>query len=320
MAEPRRALRGRFLRRQICDSKTVADLIEKRGPWAGLLFERLILHADDDGRFVAEAAVVKAKCLPWHKRGERAIQSDLDAMQERGLISLYVVDGCQYGHFPNWAKHQPRVRKDHYIPSELPPPSGIEPWRNDPGPSPYRWEAPLVERLSAMIEEGELRFGDLEVTSVEQEVRLGNSYADLLVTTKDGPKILIEAKRWRLSQSALAQIERYLSWMEERETPCLGVLIGYGMTSDFDAAGAADKQIAVLVFDGDFAFRQVVDGGIQAVISRESSRNDTSFRGNSPRRQEEEEEEDTEDEEDTEEGCESACNNDPLWGVIGVEK
>lgn len=122
--EPRKALRGRFVRKQICDSKSVADLIRQRGPWAGLVFERMILHADDEGRFVAEPEVVKAHCLPWHDRSAKQIDVDLDVMASCGLVQLYAVSGTKYGVFPNWNRHQPKIRAERHIPSELPSPNG----------------------------------------------------------------------------------------------------------------------------------------------------------------------------------------------------
>ncbi len=126
MAEPRRALRGRFIRKQICDSKSVAELIKKRGPWAGLLFERMILWGDDDGRLVAEPQVIKAHCIPWHDRSVRQVQADLEEMHRLGLIVLYKVGGTQYAAFPGWHQHQPAPRPGRRIASEIPPPPTVD--------------------------------------------------------------------------------------------------------------------------------------------------------------------------------------------------
>lgn len=152
MPEPRRLLRGKFIRQQICSSKDVARLIDERGPWAGLIFERLILWADDDGRLVCEPKIVKSRCLPWHNRSSTKIRGDLDAMNVAGLLTIYEENGKLYGAFPNWRKHQPKQKDDRYAPSELPaPPSSLgtdpepngnqagtksEPTRRLPSPSP----------------------------------------------------------------------------------------------------------------------------------------------------------------------------------------
>ncbi|MFH1833993.1 MAG: hypothetical protein ABH877_03125, partial [bacterium] len=123
MADERKALRGRFLRQRVCDSPTVAALVKKLGPWAGMLFDRLIVISDDDGRFLAEPGVVGAKCLPHHRRSERQIAAILDEMQAMGFVVLYADEmGSRYGAWRKWRKHQPKPRPDRYIPSELPPP------------------------------------------------------------------------------------------------------------------------------------------------------------------------------------------------------
>ncbi len=123
MADERKALRGRFLRQRVCDSPTVAALVKKCGPWAGMLFDRLIVISDDDGRFLAEPGVVGGKCLPHHHRPERQIASILDEMAAMGFIILYADEmDSRYGAWRKWRKHQPKPRPDRYIPSELPPP------------------------------------------------------------------------------------------------------------------------------------------------------------------------------------------------------
>jgi len=126
VADERKALRGRFLRQRVCDSPTVASLIKKLGPWAGILFDRLIVISDDDGRFLAEPGVVGGKCLPHHRRPERQIAGILGEMDAMGFIVLYQDDmGSRYGAWRKWRKHQPKPRPDRYIPSELPaPPEG----------------------------------------------------------------------------------------------------------------------------------------------------------------------------------------------------
>jgi hypothetical protein len=123
--EPRKALRGRFVRRQIAQSKSVATLIKRRGPWAGLIFERLITFQDDDHRFIAEATIVKSNCIPWHD-GEHStdeVAGDLAEMHRLGMIELYESGGTLYGWFPNGDQHQPALRPDRYTPSELPVPT-----------------------------------------------------------------------------------------------------------------------------------------------------------------------------------------------------
>ena len=123
MATERKALHGRFLRRRVCDSPTVAAFIREHGPWAGLLFDRLILQSDDDGRFLAEPMVIAAKCFPHHRRPRAQVARHIQGLAHYDFIVLYSDDaGSEYGAWKKWRKHQPKPRSNRYIPSEFPPP------------------------------------------------------------------------------------------------------------------------------------------------------------------------------------------------------
>ncbi len=261
MAEPRRALRGRFIRKQICDSKSVAELIKKRGPWAGLLFERMILWGDDDGRLVAEPRVIKAHCIPWHDRSVRQVQADLEEMHRLGLIILYQADGTQYAAFPGWHQHQPKQREERYIPSEFPAPPGLDDV-DAPRAMPHRYETSLAEAVAAALSTGEWRVGGLSIISVEREVRIGNSYLDLVATAETGERVVFELKRWRLSHKGVRQLCRYIEALKETlpGVPVHGVLLGYGLARGFDLTAAASAGISVLIYDEDGRCHEAVRG------------------------------------------------------------
>lgn len=88
---------NRIARDSARTSKTLAQLTDfgERGFW------RLMLAADDFGRFEADAAVVLAQCFP------RMMATVTLSMCEQmlrecvavGLITLYEVDGTRYGQF-----------------------------------------------------------------------------------------------------------------------------------------------------------------------------------------------------------------------------
>ena len=141
--EPRRVLRGAFVRQQVCSSPTIAKLWEQRGPVAVIIAERLILWSDDDGRFMAEPGLVKARCLPLQARATRTIRADLQAMHDLGYIVLYEARGTLYGAFPRWRQHQPKPKPSHYAPSELPPPP--EP-NSEPKSPPSLLPSPLITK------------------------------------------------------------------------------------------------------------------------------------------------------------------------------
>ena len=138
MPTVRKTLRGRFVRQQLCASKSVADLIADNGPWAGLLFERMILWQDDEHRFVAEPVVVKSRCFPWHDVSVKDIWEWMITMARLGMVGLYAVRGVRYGFFPTGGVHQPKQRRERFTPSELPPP-------------PARMYARLTARLASRL-------------------------------------------------------------------------------------------------------------------------------------------------------------------------
>ena len=74
------------------------------------LFHRLILFADDWGRFDARGSVMAAGCYPTFF-GRITIEQVMAWLKrladpEIGIVELYEVDGKPYGHFCNWWKYQ----------------------------------------------------------------------------------------------------------------------------------------------------------------------------------------------------------------------
>lgn len=97
---------------------------------ARLLFVGLISQADDEGRFRAAPALMRASIFPHDDPlagmdgqlpGIGASGLDVDGwlveLSDAQLIRLYEIRGERYGDLPGWAKHQ---RVDHPRPSELP--------------------------------------------------------------------------------------------------------------------------------------------------------------------------------------------------------
>lgn len=112
---------NRIIKESALDSEDL-DTLSNSGE---RLFWRLILVADDYGRFEATPQVVKARCFP--RRVDTMRTNEVEkAMKELSplLVRFYSVGGRQYGCFLNWEKHQgsPRAKK-----SKFPdPPTEIE--------------------------------------------------------------------------------------------------------------------------------------------------------------------------------------------------
>lgn len=92
---------------------------------ARLLFVGLITQADDEGRFRAAPALLRASIFPYDESLTRdRVQAWLDALAEAGLVILYTVKGQRYGQFPAWTSHQ---KIDRPSESKLPPIGAADP-------------------------------------------------------------------------------------------------------------------------------------------------------------------------------------------------
>lgn len=79
----------------------------------------LTTMSDDEGRFRANPALIRAQVFPYDELSLSDIESDLQAVAEAGYVMLYERDGERYGWEINWRKDQ---KPSHPSPSELPPP------------------------------------------------------------------------------------------------------------------------------------------------------------------------------------------------------
>lgn len=98
---------NRIIRESALTSDTLAVLsdAEERLWW------RLILVADDHGRFDADATTLASRCFPRNRRLLAArVEEWLRWIAETGALALYEVNGHRYGVFVNWPSHQ-RVRE-----------------------------------------------------------------------------------------------------------------------------------------------------------------------------------------------------------------
>jgi hypothetical protein len=70
--------------------------LEKIPATAERLFVRIIMKADDYGRFHADPRLVRAACFPLEDCGTKAVESDLQELAKRGLIYVYTVEERDY--------------------------------------------------------------------------------------------------------------------------------------------------------------------------------------------------------------------------------
>lgn len=87
-----------------------------------LMLVGLISFADDEGRFLASTSAIAGYVFPHDELPPKTIRSWRDSIASSGVVRIYVVNGCEYGVFPKWKKHQ-RISKPQ--PSIIPSPQEV---------------------------------------------------------------------------------------------------------------------------------------------------------------------------------------------------
>ena len=105
---------NRIIKETICESAGLSEC----GVFANDLYKRLIVYADDYGRFNADTAIMRARLFPrdYETITEEDIVSALTELAGVGKVAFYTPEVFNqggkkgvYGVMPNWAEHQ-RVR------------------------------------------------------------------------------------------------------------------------------------------------------------------------------------------------------------------
>lgn len=102
---------NRIIKESICVSDTIAGL-----SWFDqCLFFRLIVLADDYGRFDARPLIIKGKGFPLVTVTDKQIANGLSNLATAGIVNLYNVGGKPYLQLKTWDKHQSvRAKKSKY--------------------------------------------------------------------------------------------------------------------------------------------------------------------------------------------------------------
>jgi len=101
--------------RIIKESALTSGSLRKLSAEAERLFWRLVVVADDFGRFIANPAVVKAKCFPLRVDEFKTpmVQKWLQEIVNGEMVTIYEVDLTLYGQFNNFEKHNGKRRAKH---------------------------------------------------------------------------------------------------------------------------------------------------------------------------------------------------------------
>lgn len=117
--------RIRTIKPDFFTSLTIAELT----PEQRLTFIGLWTHADDAGRCVDDARLIKAAIWPIDDRTAADVEIDLKALTELSLITRYTLNRKRYLAVTNWDEHQ---RINRPTESKLPAPEDGDPTPPDP--------------------------------------------------------------------------------------------------------------------------------------------------------------------------------------------
>jgi len=117
--------RIRTIKPDFFTSLTIAELT----PEQRLTFIGLWTHADDAGRCIDDARLIKAAVWPIDDRTAADIEIDLKALTELSLITRYTLNRKRYIAVTNWKEHQ---RINRPTDSKLPAPEDGDPTPPDP--------------------------------------------------------------------------------------------------------------------------------------------------------------------------------------------
>ena len=102
---------NRILKESICTS----DQISQLSWFEEALFYRLIVNADDYGRFEGRVPIIRSRLFPLKDVRDKQIEDALAALSSVELVEVYVVDGKPFVRLTGWDRHQAiRAKKSKY--------------------------------------------------------------------------------------------------------------------------------------------------------------------------------------------------------------
>lgn len=218
--------RGRMFANSFSTSKRRAQLLARAGDlaeYAQSLYPMLVSHADDYGRLEGDVVTVRSKVDPLTRRSDDDVERALQFLDDVRLITWYEAGGERIIQIEKFWEHQPglKVRSASSFPAPEAAPS-----YGTLSASERDVEAFIADELLS----GALRIGDLTVTTVDRQVRIGNSYIDLLARTVETVPAVIEVKRQRVSNAACQQVTTYAALV----VGAVPIVIGHGLAANLD--------------------------------------------------------------------------------------
>jgi hypothetical protein len=249
----------RMIHKKISLSEQVNDMSE----FAQLLFTWMIPHADDFGRLSGSPAVVRAQVMPLSNRSVEDVEDALLDMKAAKLIAWYDTDNGWAIQLLTFDKHQSGLHRR--TASEYPPPPNSE------GLDPLSaTELDVEDLIYELLETEQFKISASSIIQMDRQVRVGNSYLDIVCHDEAGCVYVLEIKRQRLSNASLDQIMRYINMLQQQgQKDIRGILIGYGLASNFRMADAIAQSIDVITYDDELQWRYLTLGNSYLTLPTE---------------------------------------------------
>lgn len=122
-------------------------------------------------------------------------------------------------------------------------------------------EKDIEEIVAAALMAGHGPAGE-KVLSVERQMRVGNSYLDLVATLDSGVRVIVELKRQRVTVAAMNQV---IGYQKTLGGGAWAMVIGHGLATDFNVDRAAKNGVAVWVFDDELRFRCLTEMTVKSL-------------------------------------------------------
>lgn len=184
--------------------------------FAQVLYVLIVAHSDDFGRQSGDAFTVKHQVFPTSPRTEDEFEAALNDLGDVGLVERYEVDGEVVLQVVGFDEHQSGLhrRTDSRFPKADEPLNASE--------------AQIEESIVDGLNSGDIAIEPFTVRRVERQARIGSLWMDILVTTNEGPKIVIEVKRQKVTDASIKQVLKYCELLGGDTVP---VVIGHGLSA-----------------------------------------------------------------------------------------
>ncbi len=245
--------RGRMISKSLSTSERRASLHQIAGRLAEFcqaIYPLLVAHADDWGRMPADPFHIKHAIDPTSPRRMEDFERALDCLTRARLIYVYQVGGRQFLEIERFAEHQAGITRRGE--SAFPEP----PDRGGPTSSLSASERDVEAVFAQHLTSGQLRVPGITLASVDRQVRIGNSYIDILCRTVDGLVLVFEVKRQRVTAAAIRQARQYCQKLGQLTS--VPFVIGHGI-----AAGLQTTETKAVIATYDEALQVRVVASLQ---------------------------------------------------------